>query len=195
MCAAQYGPRPTIGLPQRVNGRFSPSGHWQPRGIGGGGGAATAGGGFSGGGRRGGMPHYVAVTPSGCHTGRAEVSDVMQECSTPAARRSVTSPPSRCGCCRTSSSGSADGSAACRPRPLSISFCRSAGAWCWQPPLHHTSTSIEVAGAQRRAGRRQAVVVERLADPIAPRALCRSSTPFGAGSTASNRRRFFIRLP
>ena len=61
---------------------------------------------------------------------------------------------------------------------------------CWQPPLHHTSTSIEVAGAQRRAGRRQAVVVERLADPIAPRALCRSSTPFGAGSTASNRRRF-----
>ena len=123
MCAAQYGPRPTIGLPQRVNGRFSPSGHWQPRGIGGGGGAATAGGGFSGAGRRGGMPHYVAVTPSGCHTGRAEVSDVMQECSTPAARRSVTSPPSRCGCCRTSSSGSADGSAACRR-----GRCRSASA-------------------------------------------------------------------
>ena len=129
VCAAQYGPRPTIGLPQRVNGRFSPSGHWQPRGIGGGGGAATAGGGFSGGGRRGGMPHYVAVTPSGCHTGRAEVSDVMQECSTPVARRSVR---------RHHPVGVAAAALraaiACRwisgvsPRPLSISFCRSAGA-------------------------------------------------------------------
>ena len=61
VCTAQYGPRPTIGLPHRVNGRFSPSGHWQLRvNGGGGGGAATSGGGFSGGGRRGGMPHYVA---------------------------------------------------------------------------------------------------------------------------------------
>ena len=141
VCAAQYGPRPTIGLPQRVNGRFSPSGHWQPRGIGGGGGAATAGGGFSGGGRRGGMPHYVAVTPSGCHTGRAEVSDVMQECSTPAARRSVTSPPSRCGCCRTSSSGSADGSAACRR-----GRCRSASA---DPPAPGAGSRLCTTPAPR----------------------------------------------
>src|SRR5262249_8550751 len=61
-CAAQYGPRPTAGLPHRVNGRFSPSGHWQPRVIGRGGGAAAAGGGFSGGGRRGGMSHYAATS-------------------------------------------------------------------------------------------------------------------------------------
>ena len=71
---------PTIGLPHRVNGRLLAERPLAATGQnGGGGGAATSGGGFSGGGRRGGMPHYVAVTPSGCHTGRAEVSGVMQE--------------------------------------------------------------------------------------------------------------------
>ena len=54
VCAAQYGPRPTAGLPHKVNGRLSPSGHWQPRRAGGSGGAATVVG-FSGGGRRRGM--------------------------------------------------------------------------------------------------------------------------------------------
>ena len=24
--------------------------------------------------------------------------------------------------------------------PASMSACRSASAWCWQPPLHHTSS-------------------------------------------------------
>ena len=54
VCAAQYGPRPTAGLPHKVNGRLSPSGHWQPRRAGGSGGAATVVG-FSDGGRRRGM--------------------------------------------------------------------------------------------------------------------------------------------
>jgi len=54
----QYGPRPTTGLPHKVNGRLSPSGHWQLRGAGVGRGAVTVGGGFSGGGCRGGMSHY-----------------------------------------------------------------------------------------------------------------------------------------
>ena len=27
------------------------------------------------------------------------------------------------------------------PRPVSMSACRSASAWCWQPPLHQTSSA------------------------------------------------------
>ena len=46
VCASQYGPRPTTGLPHEVNGRLSPSGHWQPRCAGGSDGAAADGGGF-----------------------------------------------------------------------------------------------------------------------------------------------------
>jgi hypothetical protein len=57
VCASQYGPRFTTGLPHKLYGRVSPSGHWQPRGTGGGRGAAAGGDGFLGGGRRGGMSH------------------------------------------------------------------------------------------------------------------------------------------
>ena len=44
VCASQYGPRRTTGLPHEVNGRLSPSGHWQPRWAGGSDGAAADGG-------------------------------------------------------------------------------------------------------------------------------------------------------
>jgi hypothetical protein len=46
VCASQYGPRFTTGLPHKLYGRVSPSGHWQPRGTGGGRGAAAGGDGF-----------------------------------------------------------------------------------------------------------------------------------------------------
>ena len=48
VCSAQYGlPGLATGLPHKVNGRVSPSGHWQPRRAGRRGGA-TVGEGFSG---------------------------------------------------------------------------------------------------------------------------------------------------
>ena len=51
----------------------------------------------------------------------------------------ATSPRSPSDRCRSWNSGTGGGSAARRPA-RSMSACRSASAWCWQPPLHQTSS-------------------------------------------------------
>ena len=156
VCTAQYGPRPTIGLPHRVNGRFSPSGHWQLRVNGGGGGAATSGGGFSGGGRRGGMPHYVAVTPSGCYTGRAEVSGVMTR-SVPCRLAAIARRHHPVGVAAAALRAAVLEIAQRHVSPALLHELLQVGGRLVPAAAFAPDQHPDAAGAQRRPGRRQAV--------------------------------------